>query len=89
MYFRLSGNAALRSWKNVEYACYIQGHPYALPLTMKQAKTLLLCDGEHDLEADDTVLGLAVRNLIVSCEKGEHPSDWLSYKNSTIRISPK
>ena len=89
MYFRLSGNAALRSWKNVEYACYIQGHPYALPLTMKQAKTLLLCDGEHDLEADDTVLGLAVRNLIVSCEKGEHPSDWSSYKKYDNPYFPK
>ena len=75
MYFRISDNFALRSWSDVEYACYKKGHCYALPLTLKQAKVLELSDGEHDIEADDTVMGLLMRKMIESCEKGEHPSD--------------
>ena len=89
MYFRLSNHVALRSWKNVEYALYIQGEPYAQPLTMKQAQALLLCDGEHDMEIDETVLGLAARNLIVSCERGAHPSAWSAYQKYDNPYFPK
>jgi len=89
MYFRLSNHAALRSWKNVEFALYIQGEPYAQPLTRKQANALLLCDGEHDMDVDETVLGLAARGFIVSCEKGEHPSAWSSYKKYDNPYFPK
>ena len=89
MYFRLNDSVALRSWSDVEYAYYIKGVPYAQPLTGKQAKALLLCDGEHDIEADETVMGLVFRNLIAACEKGEHPSDWSAYKKYENRYFPK
>ncbi len=89
MYFRISDNFALRSWSDVEYACYKKGHCYALPLTLKQAKVLELSDGEHDIEADDTVMGLLMRKMIESCEKGEHPSDWSAYKKYDNKYFPK
>lgn len=89
MYLKLADYVALRSWKNVEYAIYIKGLPYAQPLTRKQANVLLLCDGEHDIEADETVLGLAARNLIFSCEKGDHPSAWSAYKKYENPYFPK
>ena len=89
MYLKLADYVALRSWKNVEYALYIKGLPYAQPLTRKQANVLLLCDGEHDIEADETVLGLAARNLIFSCEKGDHPSAWSAYKKYENPYFPK
>ena len=89
MYLKLADYVALRSWKNVEYALYIKGLPYAQPLTWKQANVLLLCDGEHDIEADETVLGLAARNLIFSCEKGDHPSAWSAYKKYENPYFPK
>ncbi len=89
MYLKLADYVALRSWKNVEYAIYIKGLPYAQPLTRKQANVLLLCDGEHDIEADETVLDLAARNLIFSCEKGDHPSAWSAYKKYENPYFPK
>ena len=89
MYFRLSDPIALRSWKDVAYAYYIRGVPYAQPLTQRQAEVLLLCDGEHDIEADDTVLGLVCRNLITVCEKGEHPSEWSAYRKYDNKYFPK
>ena len=76
MYFRLPGNIALRSWSDVKYAYYVKGGVYAQPLTMSEAKIMLLCDGEHDIETDDTVMRLVLKKMIVSCEKGEKPSEW-------------
>ncbi len=89
MYFRLTDSVALRSWKDVEYAYYLKGVPYAQPLTRREAETLLRCDGEQEIEADDTVLELACRNLIAVCEKGEHPSEWSSYQKYDNRYFPK
>lgn len=80
MYLRLCDNIALRSWNDVEYAYYKKGVEFALPLSMRQVSVLLLCDGEHDVEADETVLLLMGSNIIEACEKGEKPSDWSSYR---------
>ncbi len=60
-----------------------------MPLTLKQAKKLELCDGEHDIEADDTVMGLLFRRMIENCDKGEHPSDWSAYRRYNNRYFPK
>ena len=89
MYFRLPGNIALRSWSDVKYAYYVKGGVYAQPLTMSEAKIMLLCDGEHDIETDDTVMRLVLKKMIVSCEKGEKPSEWSSYKKYDNRYFPK
>ena len=79
----------LRSWNDVEYAYYVKGIEYAQPLSLKQAQTLLLCDGEHDIEIDDTVMQLSLKRLIVSCEKGEHPSAWSSYRKYENKYFPR
>ena len=89
MYFRLSDSAALRSWKNLELALYIRGVPYAQPLTRREADALLLCDGEHDLEVDDTLLELAARRIVVSCEKGDRPSAWSARRVYDIPCFPR
>lgn len=80
MYYKIFDDKALRSWKLVPHAYYVKGYPYALPLSKKEFETLLLCDGEHDVEFNETVASMLLKKLIVSCEKGEHPSEWSSFK---------
>ena len=58
MYYKLSGEIALRKWKYVDRALYKRGVEHALPISQKEFDTLLLCDGEHDLENNDTIEGL-------------------------------
>ncbi|MBP5605316.1 MAG: radical SAM protein [Ruminiclostridium sp.] len=89
MYFRMPGYIGLRSWQLVPYAYLVRYTPYAQPLTKREFETMLMCDGEHDIEFDETVAELAVRKLIVSCEKGEHPSEWSLHKSYDNRYFPK
>ena len=89
MYFRIPGYIGLRSWRLVPYAYLVRYTPYAQPLTKREFETMLLCDGEHDIGFDETVMALAARRLIVSCEKGEHPSGWSMYKSYDNRYFPK
>ena len=89
MYFRISERVALRSWSDVKYAYYVKGMATALPLSMKQAETMLLCDGEHDIDMDDTVMRLVFNGSIASCEKGEHPSEWSAYRKYDNKYFPK
>ena len=80
MYFRIKEDYALRSWKDVKYAFYVKYLPNPYPLTVKQADVLLKCDGEHDMDLDDVVQELLYKKIIASCEKGEHPSSWSSFR---------
>ena len=80
MYYKLSDDIALRKWTDYGYAYYEHGARNAIPLRPKEAEIMLICDGEHDIETDDTVMQLMLRNLITPCEKGEHPSEWSSLK---------
>ena len=89
MYFRIPGNIGLRSWQKVPYAYLERYSPYAGALSRREFETMLLCDGEHDIEFDETVAELAVRKLIVSCEKGERLSEWSGYKHYDNRYFPK
>ena len=88
MYYRISDNIALRSWSDIGYAYYIMGVREAFPLTAKQAAVMLMCDGEHDIETDDTVMFLAFRKLIELCDKGERPSAWSVYRKCDNRCFP-
>ena len=81
MYFTLPSYIGLRSWQKVPCAYYMKRFPYAKPLSRREFETMLLCDGEHDIEFDDTVASLALRRLIVSCDKGQKPSEWSRLKN--------
>ena len=89
MYFRITPFIGLRSWPQVPCAYYIRNHPYGLPLTQKEFETMLLCDGEHDIEFDKTVASLAVRRLIETCEKGEHPTEWSMHHHYENRYFPR
>ena len=55
MYFRLTDHYALRSWSGVICAYYEKNVSHAKPLTRRQADILIQCDGEHDIEINDTV----------------------------------
>ena len=41
---------------------------------------MLLCDGKHDLESNDTIKRLIDRGYIEECSKGDGPSEWSSLK---------
>ena len=88
MYYKLSDDIALRKWTDYGYAYYEHGARNAIPLRPKEAEIMLICDGEHDIETDDTVMQLMLRNLITPCEKGEHPSEWSSLKKYDNRCFP-
>ena len=89
MYFKLPENIALRSWPGVPHAFLVRYAPYAQPLGRRAFETMLLCDGEHDLAFDETIMALAARRLIVSCEKGDHPSEWSMHRTYSNRYFPK
>ena len=88
MYYKLSDDIALRKWTDYGYSYYEHGARYAVPLKPKEAKIMLLCDGEHDIETNDTVMQLILKNLITPCEKGEHPSEWSSLREYDNRYFP-
>jgi len=89
MYYRLSDQIALRSWIRLEGAYYRKNIPAPQALTRREFSTLLLCDGEHDLEADETLSSLTERGLITPCRQGEHPSEWSAYRRIENRCFPK
>ncbi|MBQ3843282.1 MAG: radical SAM protein [Ruminiclostridium sp.] len=89
MYCKLPEYIALRSWPLVPHAYFVRYSPYAQPLTKREFEIMLLCDGEHDIEFDETVMALVTRRLIVTCEKGDHPSEWSEYKSYDNRYFPK
>ena len=80
MYYRITDHVALRSWSDIGFAIYKRGIRKPFPLSEKLAATMLLADGEHDMETDDTVILLVMRGLIEPCEKGERPSAWSAYR---------
>ena len=80
MYYKLTKDTALRKWKYVDRAIYRKGVEHALPASQKEFDTLLLCDGKHDLESNDTIKRLIDRGYIEECSKGDGPSEWSSLK---------
>lgn len=89
MYYKISDHIALRSWKRTPRAFYIKNYAYAKRLTPEEFFVMLLSDGEHDLTPDKTLESLEKRRLITACEKGDHPSDWSSYKQYDNIYMPK
>ena len=80
MYYRITDHVALRSWSDIGFAIYRLGVRKPLPLSERVAATMLLADGEHDMETDDMVMLLVMRGLIEPCEQGERPSVWSAYR---------
>lgn len=89
MYFRLKDNISLRSWERVRGAVYHKEMPYATGVTAGELQILIMSDGEHDIEETEITDNLIKKGLIEPCEKGEHPSEWSSYKSYDNRYFPK
>ena len=89
MYFNIPAYIGLRSWPSVPCAYYIRNYPYAQPLTQREFEVMLRCDGEQEIGFDKTVASLAMRRLIVSCEKGDHPSEWSRHRRYENRYFPR
>ena len=80
MYYRITNHVALRSWSDTGFAIYKRGIRKPFPLSERVAATMLLADGEHDMETDNMVMLLVMRGLIEPCEKGERPSAWSAFR---------
>ena len=89
MYFKISPWIGLRSWPSIPYAFYIRNYPYAQSLTEKEFSVMLRCDGEQEIEFDKTVASLSMRQLIVSCEKGDRPDEWSLHRHYDNRYFPR
>lgn len=89
MYYKIPEYIGLRSWPYVPYAYYVRYVPYAQPLSKAEFETMMLCDGQHNIEFDKSVMSLSIKGLITPCEKGDHPSEWSVYKAYDNRHFPK
>lgn len=81
MYYRISDLIAFRSFADLGFAYYKKGGRSAIPLSKKEASVLLLADGMHDLDTDETVLLLVMKRLMEPCSKGEVPSEWSAFRS--------
>ena len=84
----LHKSVALRSWRLVPYACYIQGHREAIGLTREEYELLSLCDGQHDLPDSPLLADLVRRGMAVPCEKGETLTQWQKPRTCDNRYVP-
>lgn len=73
MYYRVTDHVALRSWPDTGFAVYRRGTRKPFPLAKAWAAAMLLADGEHDMQTDDTVMLHMLRGLIEPCEKAVLP----------------
>ena len=80
MYYRLTDEYALRSWKFVPRAVF--GRTKVRPLMISNNDFLLLriCDGEHDLPECDAIKSFCEQGIIEPCNPGEHPSAWSAFR---------
>lgn len=76
MFYRLIDNVALRKWKFVDRAIYVKGVDHALPISKQEWGTLLLCDGNHDIEDTPYLANLLSKKYISRCSKGDAPNKW-------------
>lgn len=89
MYYIIDESLALRSWWLVPYAVYIKGELHANGITKEQYDLLSLCDGEHDIEDNDTLQELLKEKAIHRIEKGEkHLTEWQKPLNCDNRYMP-
>ena len=80
MYYRITDDAALRSWTDIGYGVLWRDVRRPIRLTRGQGEVMAACDAEHDLETDATVMYLVLKGLIEPCERGQAPSSWSAYR---------
>lgn len=88
MYYKLNHKIALRSWKYVPYAYYIEGQRDAKKLTKEQFDILKQCDGLTNLKDSPLLQELIENNFIIPVPKGESPHPWSLYRQSQNRYCP-
>ena len=88
MYYRLTENYALRSWKFVNHVMYNRYLPAPMRLNEATFELLMQCDGEHDLEESEQINKLCEQGIIEPCEQGNHPSAWSQYRKYEHRYVP-
>lgn len=88
MYCRLNDCIALRSWKLVPRAYYVDGIREARGLSPEEFSVMLACDCEHDVEDSPTLRGLMARGLVEECEPGEAIGDWQRLRLFSNRYFP-
>jgi radical SAM protein with 4Fe4S-binding SPASM domain len=76
LFYRLKDNVALRKWKYVDRAVYVKGADTAFSVSEEEFKTLMECDGEHDLQSDPCLTRLMERGFIEECRNGDRPDEW-------------
>lgn len=89
MFYKIAENVALRKWKYVNRAIYIKGIDHALSVSKEEFDTLLLCDGKHDTEHNETIDILIKKHFIVSCNQGDTISSWSALKSYDNMYFPK
>ena len=80
MYYRLKNNIALRKWRYVDRAVYRKGSDLATGISKEEFELALLCDGEHDIGPDPYLVNLLSAGIIEKCNKGDHPTEWSTFK---------
>ena len=88
MYYKLSDDYALRSWKFAPHGVYYRFAAKPLRVDKETFDLLLKCDGLTELEENDALKGLAARGVIEPCEKGELPCEWSRYREYEHRFVP-
>jgi sulfatase maturation enzyme AslB (radical SAM superfamily) len=76
MYNKLNQNIALRSWKLVPYAYYINGNRNAIGLEQKEWDLLCSCDGVTDIMSSSLLEDLQDKGMCIPCEYGDKLDDW-------------
>lgn len=91
MYYILDPNIALRSFWLVPYAFYVRHHENAIGLKKNEFDLLLKCDGLHDLDENDPLVNLMLKErMIYPCKKGEVKlNEWQKHLDCDNRYMPK
>lgn len=85
MYYKINPKIALRSWRYVPYAYYVEGERNAKKLSKEQFLLLNQCDGMTPLPLTDTLQELVNTGLALPVKKGDVPDDWSICHQSCTR----
>jgi sulfatase maturation enzyme AslB (radical SAM superfamily) len=88
MYYKLHPGIALRSWKLVPYAYYIDGSSNAIGLKREEWELLSSCDGVTDIAPSSLLDELLRRGLCSPCEYGNQPDEWQKVRVCDNRYFP-
>ena len=88
MYYKLSDDIALRSWKLVPFAYYHYGNRNAIGLTKDQWEILIQCNGITKIEPSLLLEDLLIKGLCIPCDYGDKLADWQIVRECDSRYFP-